>query len=406
MPNFSYKARDKYGVPMAGIMEGATSAVIAARLAGMGYTPVSIIEQEVSATNNLEDVFAALQGVKTEEMIIFIRQLSSILGAGVPLLESLEAVYEQIPSRKFKGIVMKIKRDIEAGSSFSDALGREPKVFTPVFSSMIKAGERAGILSEVLERLASLLERDFENAQKITSATRYPMMVIIALGGAFMVVITFVVPKFEALYSAMQGELPLPTRILLGLNFVLTHYILYIIAVAAGVYYGLKKFLLTESGGLVWDRTVLSLPVFGTLVSKLMLSRFCRMLAAMLKSGIPVLEALAITKQTVENRVIAAIITNIEDEIIRGGSISEPMRGSKIFPPLAVQMVAIGERAGALESMLNKVADYFDRDADYMIKNLQPLLEPFLILILAVMVSILALGVLMPMYDMIKLVKS
>ncbi|KAF0133703.1 MAG: MSHA bioproteinis protein MshG [Candidatus Saganbacteria bacterium] len=406
MPIFNYKAKDKYGVPIEGIMEAAAASAVASRLSGMGYTPVSIAEEETSALNNLEDFLSKYTSVKTEEMIVFIRQLSVIIGAGVPLLESLEAVYDQVASKRFKKIVLNIRREIEGGSSFSDALAREPKIFPPVFTSMVKAGEKAGILSEVLERLANLLERDYDNLQKIKSATRYPVIVIAALVIAFIIVVTFIIPRFSALYSAFKTELPLPTRILLGINFVIRNYFFAIIAGISVLAYSIKKVLQTERGKTFWDRFALSVPIFGILVSKLSLARFCRMLAAMLKSGIPVVEGLSITKNTVDNRIISNVISNIEEEVIRGGSLSEPMRGSKIFPPIAIQMVAIGEKAGALEGMLEKVADYFDRDADYMIKNLTPLLEPLLILMLAFLVTLLALGVFLPMWDMVKFIKS
>jgi len=405
LPSFKYKARDRYGVSLQGVMEAGSQSAVAGRLSEMGYTPISIVGEDVSAYVSLEGLFDRFSRVKMEDLIVFVRQLSSIIDAGVPLLESLDALYDQMTSSRFKVIILKIKKDIESGSSFSDALAKEPKIFAPVFVSMIRAGERAGILSEVLDRLAMLLERDYDNTQKIISATRYPMIVMIGISTAFLIVVTFIIPKFSALYSAFKTDLPLPTRLLLWLNSFISHYyILMIILIALG-FYTFKKTIESEKGGMAWDRLMLSVPVIGTLISKLMLSRFARMLAAMLKSGIPVVEALHITKQTVENRVISKVITDIEVAVVQGGTLSGPMKGSRIFPPLAVQMVAIGERAGALENMLNKVADYFDRDADYMIRNLTPLLEPLLILVLASLVLVLALGVFLPMWDIVKFVK-
>ena len=405
MPIYNYKAKDKYGINLQGTMEAASSAAVAARLSGMGYVPVYILEQEVSATAGLEDWLAQYQRVKSEEMIVFVRQLSSILGAGVPLLESLEALYEQMSSRKFKNLILRVRKDIEGGASFSEALERDKKTFKPVFVAMVRAGERAGILGEVLDRLAALLERDYENIQKIKSATRYPLIVVISLVVAFFIVVTFIIPRFSMLYSSYRTELPLPTRILLAINFVIRNYFVYIFIILALLVYLIKKSLDTERGRIWWDSIALSLPVFGTLVNKLILARFCRMLSAMLKSGIPILEALSITRDTVGNKILSRAVDNIKEDVTRGVAMSEPMRGSKLFPPLAVQMVAIGERAGAMEAMLTKVADYFDRDADYMITNLTPLLEPLLILCLAFLVTLLALGVFLPMWDMVKLIK-
>jgi len=405
MPIFNYKSKDKYGVGMEGTMDAPSPAAVSSRLTASGFIAVNISESEPGISANLEDFFARFTKIKAEEMIVFTRQLASILGAGVPLLESLEALYEQMTSRKFRQIILGMRHNIESGSSFSEAMEKEKKTFSSVFVAMVKAGERAGILGEVLDRLAVLLERDFENVQKIKSATRYPMMVVIALVIAFIIVVTFVIPRFSQLYANFKTDLPLPTRILLGINWVIRNYFIYIVLVVALAVYLIKKFMDTEVGKTWWDRFSLSVPVFGVLVNKLLLARFARMLSAMLKSGIPILEALTITRDTMDNRVLAKVINTMKDDVTRGINLSAPMRGSKVFPPLAIQMVAIGEKAGALESMLNKVADYFDRDADYMIRNLTPLLEPLLLLLLAFLVTILALGVFLPMWDMVKLVK-
>jgi len=405
MPIFNYKSKDKYGVGMEGTMDAPSAAAVSSRLTASGFIAVNISESEPGISANLEDFFARFTKIKAEEMIVFTRQLASILGAGVPLLESLEALYEQMTSRKFRQIILGMRHNIESGSSFSEAMEKEKKTFSSVFVAMVKAGERAGILGEVLDRLAVLLERDFENVQKIKSATRYPMMVVIALVIAFIIVVTFVIPRFSQLYANFKTDLPLPTRILLGINWVIRNYFIYIVLVVALAVYLIKKFMDTEVGKTWWDRFSLSVPVFGVLVNKLLLARFARMLSAMLKSGIPILEALTITRDTMDNRVLAKVINTMKDDVTRGINLSAPMRGSKVFPPLAIQMVAIGEKAGALESMLNKVADYFDRDADYMIRNLTPLLEPLLLLLLAFLVTILALGVFLPMWDMVKLVK-
>lgn len=405
MPIFLYKARDRFGVPVEGSIESASSLGVASRLTRLGYTPIMIVEKQASFLANMGDWFAGFQKMKTEELVVFARQLATILEAGVPLLESLEALLEQVQSRRFKLLVLKMRKEIEGGSSFSEALARESKVFSIVFIAMVRAGEKAGILSEVLDRLANLLEKDFENVQKIKAATRYPAIVLITLVVGFLIVVTFVIPRFAALYAQFKTQLPLPTRILLGINFVIRNYFIYIIMIIAALGYGWKKILETEKGRYAWDRFILSVPVFGVLVNKLILARFARMLAAMLHAGIPIIEALRISGETVDNKIIAKVVDHIREEVNKGVGLAEPMRGTRVFPPLVVQMVAIGEKAGALESMLNKVADYFDRDADYMIKNLTPILEPLLILGLALLVALLALGVYLPMWDMVKLVK-
>jgi len=295
MPIFLYKARDRFGVPVEGSIESASSSGAASRLTRLGYTPIMIVEKQTSFLANMGDWFANFQKIKTEELVVFARQLATILEAGVPLLESLEALFEQVQSRRFKLLVLKMRKEIEGGSSFSETLAKESKVFSIVFIAMVQAGEKAGILSEVLDRLADLLERDFENVQKIKAATRYPLIVVITLVVGFLTVVTFVIPRFAALYAQFETELPLPTRLLLGTNFVVRNYLIYIILTVAALVYGWKRALETEKGRYAWDRFILSVPVFGVLVNKLILARFARMLAAMLRSGIPIIEALKIS---------------------------------------------------------------------------------------------------------------
>lgn len=406
MTLYNYKAKDRFGSDVAGSMEAASEKAVGTRLNEMGFSPLFVSEKEPTIMDNINQFFMRFQSIKQEEMIVFVRQLASIIGAGVPLLESLEAVYEQVQSAKFKTIILAIRKDIEAGLSFSEALSVHKEVFKPMFVSMVRSGEKAGILADVLDRLANLLEKDYENVQKIKSATRYPIVVLSALMVAFVVVITFVIPKFSVLYENFKTELPLPTRILLGTNYAIMNYWYLMLGALAFLAYAIRKFLSTEYGREMFDRAVLHIPVFGQLLDKLILARFTRMLSAMLNSGIPIIEALNISKDTIDNRILSKVVENVRDEVVKGSGLAAPLRGAKSFPPLVVQMVSIGEKSGSLESMLSKVADYFDRDADYTIKNLTPLLEPLLILVLAFMVVLLAMGVFLPMWDMVKFVRT
>ena len=406
MAKFIYRAKDQSGEDVQGEMDLATADMVATKLIAKGYMPISVLPKPEDIFEAISKYISSATGVKAEELIIFTRQLASILSAGVPFLESLDAVSEQVQSKYFKDIVIAMRRDVEGGVSFSEALSKHKKVFNSIFISMVHSGEKAGILSEVLERLADLLERDFDNVQKIKSAMRYPIMVVGALVVAFAIIITFVVPQFSKLYSSFGTELPLPTKILIWLNYISVTYWYLIIAFLGAVFYALKRFLSTEYGIYLKDKVSISVPIFGPLIKKLILSRFTRMLSAMLKSGIPIIEALDISKDTLENRIMSDVVIKVKGEVVKGNGLAEPMRDAKIFPPLVVQMVAIGEKSGSMESMLTKVADYFDRDADYAIKNLTPLIEPLLILVLAFFVVLLALGVFLPMWDMVKLIKN
>ncbi|MBU0671727.1 MAG: type II secretion system F family protein [Candidatus Margulisbacteria bacterium] len=407
MTNFNFKARDRYGVATEGVMEAADSKSVALRLEKMGYTPVTISAKDTGGlVEKIADWLASWQKVKQDELIVFSRQLASILEAGVPLTEGLEAVQEQIKNKRFRDVVVAVKRDIEGGTTFSDALEKYQKIFSSLIINMVRAGEKAGILGTELDRVSQLLEKDLETSEKIKTAIRYPLIVVASLVIAFVVLTVFVIPRFVSFFSAFEAELPLPTRILIGINHVVQNYWGWIIGAALILAYGIKTALDTERGRYSWDRLVLSTPVFGPLFSKIFLSRFARVMSAMLKSGIPILDALSITAATVNNLVISRVILDIRDEVSQGKSLTEPMKGSRIFPPIAISMVAIGEKSGMLEDMLNKVSDYFDREADYTIKNLIPMLEPILIFVLGLVVLLFALGIYLPMWDLIRVFKT
>lgn len=407
MTSYNFKARDRYGVSSEGTMDAVNSKAVALQLEKLGYTPVSISLVEAGGiTSKIEAWIASFQKVKPEELVVFCRQLSSILDAGVPLTEGLESVYEQLRNKKFRDVVIAVRKDIEGGTTFSDALEKHKTVFTPLIINMVRAGEKAGILDEELDRISNLIEKDIETAEKIKTATRYPVIVIASLAIAFAILMTFVIPRFATFFSAFKAELPLPTRILIGINNLIQNYWYWLLGGIFAAIYGFKKVLDTEKGRYSWDRFVLSTPIFGPLFSKIFLSRFGRMLAAMLRSGIPILEALVITAASVNNKVISRVILDIRDQVSQGKSLTEPMKGSRVFPPIAIAMVAIGEKAGSLENMLNKVSDYFDREADYTIKNLTPLLEPILIFGLGLIALLFALGIFLPMWDMIRVYKT
>ncbi|PIS28889.1 type II secretion system F family protein [Candidatus Saganbacteria bacterium CG08_land_8_20_14_0_20_45_16] len=407
MTKFEYKARDQNGALSVGVVEAESASALARQLGGQGIRPISILKKnEFDVSVQLNKWLASFQKIRKEEVIVFARQLASVLEAGIPLVDGLEAVVQQLVDKKFQAVIFEVKKSIEGGESFSDSLDKHRDVFEPLIIHMVRAGEKAGILDDVLERVSSLLEKDLETANKIKSATRYPIIVLVTLGIAFTILTTFVIPRFSSFFGAFKAELPLPTRILVGINFVIQHYWYWIIGLVGGLIFTLRHILATDKGRYGWDKLILQTPVFGALFIKIYLSRFARMLSAMIKSGIPILEALLITSATVENKVLSGAIVTIRDEVSSGKNLAEPMKAAGLFPPIAVSMVAIGERAGTLEKMLNKVADYFDREADYTIDNLTPLLEPILIFGLASLMLLFALGIFLPMWDLIKVFKT
>ena len=407
MIKYNYQARDKSGQLKTGEIEAEDSKIAAHKLLQSGLTPLKVDELENKISFALiEKIVASWQKVKSEDIIVFTRQLASVLEAGVPLLEGLDAVQEQVKNKRFKAVLVGIKRDIEGGSSLSIALEKYKDVFPLFLINMVKAGEKAGILDDVLDRISNLLEKELETAELIKAATRYPTIVLATLAIAFVILTTFVIPKFSAFFGSFGADLPLPTMILVMINNYISAYWHFTLMGLVLFVFGLRAILKTEKGHYNWHKIILKIPIFGPLYLRIFLSRFARMLSAMLASGIPILDALSISATTVENVIITEVVFKIKDEVAAGSNLAKPMRSSKLFPPLAVSMVAIGEKAGSLEKMLNKVADYFDREANYTIKNLTPLLEPILIFGLAAVMLLFALGIFLPMWDLIKVYKT
>ena len=296
-----------------------------------------------------------------------------------------------------------MRRDIEGGASFSDALAKHPDLFNKLYVSMIRAGETAGILDDILNRLALLAEHDAETRARVKTAVRYPLIVVTAICLAFVFLVTFVIPRFASMFERFKTELPLPTRILIGINTAVHNYWFVIILAAALCLWAAKAYIGTTRGRWQWDRFKLRLPVFGVLFQKVALSRFSRVFSAMQTSGLSMMLTLEITAETVGNVVIARVVQEMRDSIRDGKGLRAPMEASGLFPPLVIQMIAVGEEVGSIDVMLNKVSDYYDSDVEYALRNLSTMIEPFLLLFVGGIVLFLALGVFLPMWNMISL---
>ena len=402
MPNFKYKARDKFAKLVTGTIGAQTREDAAKKLKEMGYIPVSVAKvSEIGADRILEK----FKKVKLKEIGMFTRQLYSLLKAGVPLLSSLQAIALQIKNSYFKLVIEEIGRDIKGGLSFSEALVKHSSVFDSVYVNMVKSAEAGGKIVDILERLTELIEQDIETRARIKAATRYPMIAFFALCLGFLIVVAFVIPRFASLYGRFDAILPLPTRILININLVVTKFWHLFILGMGGVIFLFIRFINSKIGRPLWDNLKLNIFVFGPLLSMLIMSRFARITAILLKSGVPILEILDLVKNTSGNIIIARAIENIRASVNQGKGMSEPMKVSNLFPPIVVQMVSIGEQTGKVDELLLSVADYYDRESGYMIKNLTTYIEPILIFVLAGMVLIMALGIFMPMWNLIRVFK-
>ncbi|MDC4223495.1 MAG: type II secretion system F family protein [Candidatus Manganitrophus sp.] len=403
MPTFRYKARDKYGALFMGTFETHGKEAVAGHLDSLGYIPVAIEEEKPGLS--LAEFLPQFERISSEDLIIFSRQLATLIGAGIPFMASFTALEEQTENPKLKKVIGQVRKDVEGGSTFADALAKHPKVFSSLYVSMIKAGETGGVLDEMLNRLALLAEHEAETRARIKAATRYPKIVVAALVVAFGILITFVIPKFAALFANFKVELPLPTRIMIGINRVAHQYGLLILVIVAAAIIGFRKHVNTVSGRLWWDGVKLNIPIFGPIFMKVALSRFARVFGTLHRAGLPILQTLEIVSETVGNVVIARIVDNVRDSARQGRGIVQPMRVSKVFPPIVLQMVAVGEESGKTEEMMMKVSEYYDRDVDYAIKNLSSSLEPVLLVVIGGAVLLLALAIFLPWWNLINVVK-
>lgn len=405
MPSFQYRARDRQGVLVVGNMDAASKTELETSLDKMGLIPISVAAggRKAALSPFMDALFK--QKVNERDIILFSRQLATLFGAGVPLTRALFTLERQIQSKEFVEIVKKIREDVEGGSSFSGAISKHPKVFGELYANMIEAGEAGGILDNVLDKLAFMFEKNAENRAKVKAATLYPKIVMGAIAIAIVILMNFVIPKFAKLYESFKVELPLPTRILINASNAFTSYWYLAIVIVVAAVLGWRAYVATKEGRRNWDAIRLKVPIFGPLILKSILSRFSRVLGALYKSGLPILQSLDIVSRAVENTVMALEIKKIEDEVRAGKGLAEPMTKAAHFPPMVVQMVTVGEDTGNLDQMLDKVAEYYDSEVDNTIRNLTTTLEPILLGFIFVIVLFIALAIFLPMWDILKIVR-
>jgi MSHA biogenesis protein MshG len=404
MATFRYKARDSFSRPVSGTTVADNRDAAAKKLQELNYVPISI--EEVHEAHFSSVLARFNQVVKPEEISAFTRQLYSLQKAGLPLLSSLESVIQQTNNRYFKAVIEDIASSIRGGLSFSESLKRHGRIFDGVYVAMIKAAESGGNIVVVLEQLVALIERDIDTRSRIKAATQYPVIAFVILCIGFLVVVTFVIPRFAAVYSQFQAALPLPTRILIGINLAIHKYWFILFPAVAALIYAFIRFINTGPGRTLWDNFKLKIPVLGPLVTMMIMSRFARVTAILMKSGVPILEVFDLVASTSGNVIISRAILGVKESVNQGKGISEPMKVSGLFPAGVIQMVAVGEQTGRIDQLLMSVADYYDTESGYMIKNLTTYIEPILIIVLGGMILVLALGIFMPMWNLMNLFKQ
>jgi len=401
MPNFTYQARDPSGRPIGGDVEAIDVQAAASSLMDRGLMVISL-----RASVGRKKGRKRQRGkVKAQDLVVFTRQLATMMDAGLPLVQSMTALEEQTESPVFKPVLRNITENVEQGRAFSEALAEHPKVFTRLYVSMVEAGETGGLLAEILDRLASYLESSARLKKKVKSAMSYPVIVCcIALSIALFLIVK-VIPIFGGIYKDFGAALPTPTQILIDVSDVVRQYFILAIAALAGSIFGFVKFIHTKVGGALWDRTTLRLPVFGKLVHKVAISRFSRTFAALLRSGVPILETLRIVGQSAGNSVVESAVIETAASIERGDNLAVALGQHPIFPPMLVRMVSAGEQTGKVDVMLEKISDFYDEEIEATLSALTSLIEPLLIVFLGVVVGSIVICMFLPIFKLSQVVQ-
>jgi len=392
-------------MPITGVVDARTEDTVASNLSGLGYNVIYIQKQGEAAALS-QKFLSKLQKIKYSEIVLFSRQLSVMLKAGLSLTNAINSIIEQTENKKFQDVVEKVLRNVEAGDSLSTAFAKYPAVFPEVLVNMVKTGEAGGILDEVLERFSVLGYREIEIQSRIKAAITYPVVLVIVSVSIVTFLMVSVIPKFVTIFETYSAKLPLATRVLLGISYLIKNFWFVLLAVIIFSSIALSKYIKTEKGRYQFDLFWIKVPIFGQLYLKIITSRMTLTLGELIKSGIPILEALSVTEKTVSNKVVSKVLQNIRVAITEGQSLTEPFKNSGVFPPMVVQMIALGEKTGDLDRMLLEVANYYDQETDRMIKSLVTALEPLLLLIMGGMVAFIALSVLLPIFNLVKVFRG
>lgn len=403
MPFFAYKARNASGELLQGVMEGADSGAVANQLFATGATPVDIVQTKKAVTASSDiGLWQRLTEKKVTSMDVqlFSRQMYTLLKAGVPIMRGLAGLQESAISPAFGRVIKDVRESLDAGRELSVAMARHPAVFTPFYLSMVRVGEMTGRLDEVFLRLFDHLEFDRDMRARVKSATRYPTFVIAAMIIAIVIVNIFVIPQFEKVFASFKAELPLMTRILIGTSAFTVNYWPALLALAVAGVAGFKAWLRTVPGRYNWDRMKLRFPVAGKILLKGTMARFARSFALSSSSGVPIVQALTVVSQTVDNAYLCARVEQMRDGVERGESILRTSVAAGVFTPVVLQMIAIGEESGSLDELMDEIAAMYEREVDYELKTLSSQIEPILITFLGAMVLVLALGIFLPIWDL------
>lgn len=403
MAVFAYTGRDGGGRVVAGAIEGESEAAVVARLQEMGYVITALRRRVQRAT--LSDLLQRLRGVRLKDLAVFTRQLATMINAGLTIVTSLTILEAQTANRRFAQIIAAVRGRVESGIPLSDAFGAHPDVFNDLYVNMVRAGEAGGVLDEILARLSTLLEKEVALRQKVKAAMIYPAVIATAAVGIVSFIVFFILPKFVSFFAQLNVPLPAPTRLLIFVTVASRQFWYVIVLVLVVAVYGFRYYVGTPRGRARFDRFKLRMPLFGSINRAVVMARFSRTLGTLVHSGVPILQSLEVTSKAVSNVVLTQALAAVRASIREGEGISGPLAASGIFPAMVVQMVAVGERTGALDSMLSKVADFYDTEVEYAVSGLTSVLEPALIMVMGGIVGFVVISFYLPLFNLVGAIK-
>jgi MSHA biogenesis protein MshG len=402
MAYYAYKGRNARGELVQGTLESSDTGAVADQLLNTGISPIDISPTRAPRISGETKLFKWFteDRIRLNDLLLFSRQMYTLLKAGIPILRSLAGLQESTFNRTLSAILKNLRESLDSGRELSVAMRQHPKVFSPFYVSMVRVGEITGKLEEVFLRLFYYLDFEKDIKEKIRSALMYPSFVVIAIVFAVVVINIVVIPKFAEIYERFNAPLPYLTQVLIGISNFMVHYWPLLLVLTVGTVFGVRQYLLTSTGRYNWDKKKLNLPVAGEIILKATMARFARSFSIAMKSGIPIVQALSVVAQVVDNAYIGQRIEQMRDGVERGESVSRTAATTAIFTPMVLQMIAVGEETGELDNLMGEVAEMYEREVEYQVKNLSTQIEPILIVGLGVIVLFLALGMFLPMWDL------
>jgi len=398
MAKFRWKGKDANGVEVTGVMDADSQEAVTLNLRRQKITPLKV-------SRSWQDMEITIPGISDKiserDIVVFTRTFATMVDAGLPLVQCLEILAEQTENPRFSKAILDISQSVESGSTYADALRKHPKIFDDLYCNMVEAGETGGILDTILNRLAGYMEKSITLKRQVKSAMVYPTVVVTVACAVVVFLMYAVIPTFAKIFLSLGANLPLPTQIVINLSKFVEKNILFLIAGLIGLFFAFRYIKKTEKGGRTIDAIALKLPIFGILLRKVAVAKFTRTLSTLIASGVPILEGLEITAKTAGNKIIEEAIMKTRVSISEGKSISEPLSATEVFPTMVTQMIAVGESTGALDAMLEKIADFYDEEVDIAVQNLTQMLEPMLMAFLGVTVGFIVIAMYMPMFSLV-----